>query len=240
MEQQIQIPTPDGNKIYGTLRGSLQNPLIIIVHGLGGFKDEHMHFNGSRYFEKKGYSAFRFNLYGYEKDARKLVDCTLKTHARDLDTVVDYFRKEGAGKIIVVGHSYGGPTILASKNKDFDVVVLWDPAVDIEGVAKKELKKLEGTDLYYADWGLAVIIGKKMVQEDVNIQPLELVKKLHVPLKIICAGAGFLVSQNKKLLEIANAPKSMTVIKDASHNFNEDGMEEKLFAETYSWIKKFV
>ncbi|MCR4324488.1 MAG: alpha/beta hydrolase [Candidatus Curtissbacteria bacterium] len=237
MEKQIKIPLGNKKYIYGTLRGSLNNPLIIIVHGLGGFKDEHIHFNGSKFFEKKGYSVFRFNLYGYEKDARKLQDCTLATHAKDLDTVIAYFRKQKVKKIYVVGHSYGGPTILSSKNKNFDKIVLWDPSIDPEDIIKKEFKKLEGTDMYYVDWGLAVIMGKKMAKEDKKVKPLELVKKIHVPIKFIFAGKGDMKKIDwDRYFNAANDPKSRVLLPEASHNFHEDGMEERLFNETLNWL----
>src|SRR3989344_1336712 len=120
MEKQLKIKTPDKKVIYGTLRGSLDKPLVIFVHGFTGFKDEHQFFNGARFFEKRGFSSFRFNLYHWEKGARKLEDCTLSLHGEDLDQVVEYFRKKGVKKIFAVGHSFGGLTVLLSKKKSFE------------------------------------------------------------------------------------------------------------------------
>lgn len=237
MEHQIKIPIENKKHIYGTLRGSLNNPLIIFVHGLGGFKDEHIHFNGSRFFNKHGFATFRFNLYGYEKDARKLQDCTLSIHAKDLDTVIEHFRKQNVNKIYVVGHSYGGPTILLSKNKDYNKVVLWDPSIDPTGIIRDEFKKLEGTDMYYADWGLGVIFGKKMAREDKFVKPLELAREIHVPIKFIFAGRGELKEEERNAyFDAANEPKDKIVIKDATHNFHEEGVEEQLFHETLKWF----
>ncbi|MCH8741974.1 alpha/beta fold hydrolase [Patescibacteria group bacterium] len=238
MEKQIKIPIGNKKYVYGNLRGSLKNPLIITVHGLGGFKDEHMHFNGSKFFGSKGYAVFRFNLYGYEKDARKLQDCTLSIHAKDLDIVIEHFRKQKVKKIYVVGHSYGGPTILLSKNKDFDKVVLWDPTMDLKDI-EKEFKKLKSTNMYYVDWGLAVIIGKNMVEDDKDVKPLELVKEIRVPIKFIFAGKGDLKKADwDRYFSAANNPKEKVVIVNASHNFHEDGTEEKLFKETFAWLEK--
>ena len=115
MEKQIKIPIANKKYIYGTLRGSLKNPLLVFVHGFTGYKDEHIFFNGARFFEKKGFSTFRFDLYNWNKDARKLEECTLSLHGEDLDTVVKYLRKKGANKIFVAGHSFGGVTVLLSK-----------------------------------------------------------------------------------------------------------------------------
>lgn len=237
MEKNIKIAIGDKKYIYGTLRGSLKNPLIILVHGLGGFKDEHLHFNGSRFFERNGFAALRFNLYGYEKDARKLVDCSLSVHARDLDTVVRYFRQKKVKHISVIGHSYGGPTVISSMHKDFNKIVLWDPALDPADFIKKEVKKLEGTDVFYVEWGLSIILGKMMVEEDKHINSVKLLKSTHIPIKFIYAGKGQLKNTAKKYFNTANKPKEFTVIEGASHNFNEEGMEEKLFKETVKWIR---
>lgn len=128
MESNLKIATADGKVIYGRLRETSSQQLVIFVHGLGGRMDQHIYYNGARFLEKRNISSFRFNLYSWEKDARNLSECTIETHANDLDTVIGYFRKQGANKIIVVGHSFGGPTILLSKKKDYDLVILWDPS----------------------------------------------------------------------------------------------------------------
>src|ERR1700722_40745 len=117
MEKELKIKTPDGKMIYGILRGSLSKPLIIHVHGLAGNMNEAMHYNAARYFEKHGFSSFRFNLYSWEKGGRKLHECTFSTHGKDIDTVLKYLESRGARKIFVVGHSYGWPSILHTKQR---------------------------------------------------------------------------------------------------------------------------
>src|SRR5690348_12972313 len=109
MEQAIKIKIPGTKKtMRGILRGSLTQPLVVFVHGLTGKMNEHIFFNGARFLEEHGYASFRFELYDFYADSRKLGECTIQTHADDLDTVVAYFRKRGAKHIFVVGHSYGG------------------------------------------------------------------------------------------------------------------------------------
>src|SRR3989344_1297461 len=123
MEKEIKIKTSDGKYIYGVLRlpnsGTLlrERPLIIFVHGLTGHKNEHIFFNSARFFANRDWPSFRFDLYGDEKYSRHLQNCTLDTHAKDLDQVIDYFKNRGVKKVFVVGHSYGGLTILKSKKK---------------------------------------------------------------------------------------------------------------------------
>lgn len=240
MEQLLKIPTSNNKVIYGRLRGSQDNPLVIFVHGLGGRMDQHIYYNGARFLEKNGISSFRFNLYAWEKDARKLGECTLETHSYDLDIVVDYFRKNGVKKIFVVGHSFGGPTILLSKNKDFDGIILWDPSFaypkSFEGA-----QYIDSLDMYKVTWEFDVLIGKDMVEEGKTLREKEeqAIKEITIPIKIINAGNSWLAEAGKRYFELTKGPKERVVIDKASHGFDEDGVEEKLLQETLSWIQKY-
>lgn len=239
MEKQFKIPTFDKKKIYGTLRGSLENPLLIFVHGFTGYKDEHIFFNGARYFEKKGISTFRFNLYHWENDSRKMEDCTLSLHAMDLDTVIDYFRKKGVKKIFVTGHSFGGLSVLLSKKQDFDAALLWDASINPSETTKS--KYIKELDKYYTNLfnAYGFTIGKQMVDENNKLKPFNLIKQFIKPIKIIVTGKGELINGGKKYFQLANKPKDFAIVPNATHCFDEEGTEDKLFQETLKWVNKF-
>lgn len=240
MEQLIKIPTSNKKIIYGIFRGSLSQPLVVFVHGLGGIMNQHIYYNGARFLERNGISSFRFNLYGWEKDSRNLIECTVDTHSFDLDKIIEYFRKKRVKKIFVVGHSFGGPTILLSKNKDFDGIILWEPSYD-EPKSFEEFEYVPALDLYKVRWGIDVLIGKKMFEAKGTLRDREErgIKEITVPIKIIVAGRGFLVRGGKRYYALANEPKAHVVVENADHLFDIDGVEEELFKETLSWIKKF-
>ena len=167
-----------------------------------------------------------------------MTECTLKTHAADLDRVIAYLRKKGFKKIFAIGHSYGGPTILLSKKKDFDGVVLWDASH--HGIPPlKSVRYIKELDAYRARWQAEVIIGKAMIKEEGKWNGEELVRTIHTPIKIIVAGDGMLIKGGRAYYKSANPPKAFSVIKGAGHSFNEDGAEEKLFKETLGWLKKW-
>lgn len=238
MEKYINIKTPDGKVIYGMLRGPLNDTLAIFVHGFTGNRNEHYFFNGARFFEKNGLSSYRFNLYDDYKDARKLEECTLSLHANDLDTVIRYFRNKGVKKIFVVGHSFGGVTVLLSKDKDFDKAVLWDSSV-LPGELSAKGVYLKQLDLYYInDWAYGFTFGKGMYEENKGLKSAELIKDIHVPIKIIVAGNGELVEGGKELFKNANDPKEFYIVKGATHTFFENGTEEDLLRATLDWFKK--
>src|SRR4030042_2347055 len=114
MEENLKIPLSDDKFIYGTFRGPLTNPLIIFAHGFTGDKDEHIFFNGSRFFEKNNISSFRFNFYGEQEDSRQLNECDISNHISDLETVIEYFKNK-TPQIFVVAHSFGGLITLLSR-----------------------------------------------------------------------------------------------------------------------------
>ncbi|MDP3734303.1 MAG: alpha/beta hydrolase [Nanoarchaeota archaeon] len=244
MEKNFKIKLSKKFSLYGKFSGSFNQPLFIIVHGFSGNMDEEFYYSATRWFRKHGFSTFRFNLYGYQKDARQLMNCTLKTHSADLDTVVRYFRKRGVKKIFIAGHSFGGLSIFCSYDQDFDGAVLWDPSYKISftktahGFPRgKYIKEING---YLMKWGVNLIIGKAMAEEVDSLPWDSITKNFKVPFKIILAGKGVLKSA-KKYLNGTKVKKDLMVIKGATHYFNDQGgMRENIFKASEEWFKKFM
>ena len=243
MEKRLKIKVSEKNYIYGKLSGSSRQPIFIIVHGLPGSMEEDFYLDATRWFAKQGYSTFRFNLYGAEKDSRQLVESTLETHASDIDAIVRYFRKKKFQKIFIAGHSYGGPSILLSKDQKFDGAVLWDPSYKISftktGKGFPPVKYIKEVGGYLMRWGVNIVIGKAMVKEADTIDWDNLTKNFRVPLQIISAGGSLLVRGAKLYFKSANNPKDLIIIKKASHYFNDtEDMREKVFKISDDWFKK--
>ena len=67
MERSVNIRAGDGKTISGTYTPSV-NPrhtkgMIIFVHGFTGHQNEHIYYNAARFFPRKGFATFRFDLY---------------------------------------------------------------------------------------------------------------------------------------------------------------------------------
>ena len=241
MRKELKLKTPDKKTLYGTLDSSAKtsSKLVVFVHGLASNQNDHLFFNAAQFFPKESYDTFRFNLYGWQKDARNLREITIAQQARDLDSIVRYFTGKYQ-KIFVVGHSLGGPTIFLSDTSKATALVLWDPSFDLRKlVSKKDFNK--EYNAYVFEWGPSLIFGNKMYEEYRNFpNPLDLIKKVKVPIKIISAGKNkVLVKGCREYYKYANEPKALVVIKNAHHNFDEEGTEMQLFEETLRWIKKF-
>ncbi len=244
MEKNLKIKLSKKFSLYGKFSGSFNQPLFIIVHGLLGNMDEEFYYSTTRWFRKHGFSTFRFNLYGYQKDARQLMNCTLKIHGADLDKVVRYFKKRGARKIFITGHSFGGLTIFCSRKQNFDGAVLWDPSYKISFTKAtngfpngKYVKVING---YLMKWGINIVIGKAMANEVDSFQWDLITKNFRVPFKIILAEKGALKNA-KKYLNNAKVEKDLMIIKGATHYFNDrEGMREKIFKISEKWFRKFM
>lgn len=242
MEKEINIKTKDGHIVYGTLNWmNKTDKLIIFVHGLTGHKDEHIFYNAAKFFPQKGIATFRFDLYNGNKKGRRLSECTIHTHAEDVNAVVVYFAKKFK-RIYLIGHSLGAPSLIFADTPVAKAIVLWDPASVDRSMFDPFCKYNEKLDAYIIDWGTQAIMSKQMYNEmGRNKEWLERLKKIKIPIKIIAAteGDAFLRKSRISYFKYANEPKQIVFIKNTGHTFSEEGAEEKLFKETLDWIKKY-
>ncbi len=237
MEKELTISIPKTKyKIYAKQYGNLDRPVVIFIHGLTGHMDEHLFFNGARYFHQQGITSFRFNLYGSEEDARNLTDCTLQTHAHDLNIVIDYIQEKKPNKLFAIGHSYGGPTILLANHQELDAVVFWDASYNSRLEDSKQLTK---TNWRYLDWGVWPLIGDDMYKEAQTFNQKKLFKDFNTPIKVITAGKSY-YEDRKKNYDLANKPKAYYQVKDAGHTFTEEDKAEELYKESLKWLNKYI
>ena len=244
MEKALNFKTKDRHTIYGTLNTPIKeaDAVVVFVHGLTGHQNEHFYYNAARFFPKKGFATYRFDLYSGEKGGRALSDCTVKTHASDLSIVLNQLKRKYKS-IHIVGHSLGGPTIVLADISAVASVVLWDPSdmlglADITEGQERTLKKNKISGRYIVDWGVEYILGNEMAQEFKTLRPATLAGMINKPIKIIAAEKGN-ARASKTYLKYANEPKELVILKKAGHTFNEGDAEDQLLKETLSWVKKW-
>jgi len=240
MEKALKIKAADGKMIHGLLRGSLNKPVIVQVHGLAGNMNEAMHYNAARYFEKHGFSSLRFNLYSWEKGSRKLHESTFSNHGKDIDSVLAYLKSHGAKKVFIIGHSYGFPSILHTENRSFAAVAAWDgsilPANHVD--APQRIQKPKGRLI---DFGYLIVVSDQMAKDSRKIKSLDLLKTFEQPISFITVNDN--VDGNlggaQKMFKAFRHKKELVVVKGAHHTFSEDGKQEELCSATVKWFKKF-
>ncbi len=243
MEKLINLKTSDGKEIHTILNSNEKNSVVaVFVHGLTGQPNEHLFYNAAKLFPQNGVDTFRFALYWWGKKNRRLSECSVTTHANDLNTVLLYLRPRYK-TIVVVGHSLGSPTILKANKDLFDIVVLWDPSYLIKGI-RHELSKIKIANKNY--WlckdNIEYVLSEKLVDEWEwfnGKNELPLVAALQKPLAILLAGKGVLKKGGTAYYKVVKVYKKLVVVNGASHCFDEEGTEIILLKETLSWIKKY-
>jgi len=245
MEKYLKIKTSDGKSIYGTLntgkagmrKPSSPNSLIIFVHGFTGHMNEHFLYNSAHFFPERGFDTFRFNLYSFENDSRKLIDCTISDHINDLNTVIDYFIKKYK-KIYAIGHSLGGLVVIHSRHPALKALVLWEPSQEAKDMCKG-FKYVKEIDSYVDSSNVDIVVGKNFVNNANTLSPIkDVLQTLTIPIKIIGAELeGAKIAKNLYFAN-ANSPKELCVIKGSGHTFDEGDSEEELFAETLNFLRE--
>jgi hypothetical protein len=184
MEDIIKISLSNHKFIYGVLRKTeCTEHLVIFVHGLTGHKNEHIFFNGCKYFSLNGYDSFRFDLYSHLHDVRHFNETTLKIHSNDLSDIIKYFHPKYA-KIFLVGHSLGCPIILLSDLSKVAAMIFWEPAQQPNKIFNSATYCFEH-DIFSMKSQIDYLISREMVQEAMEFPQIpQLLMKIKIPLKI--------------------------------------------------------
>jgi dienelactone hydrolase len=239
MEKPENIATGDGHIIYGTLNFPAEGTdrLIVFVHGITGSRKEHQYYDATRYFPQNGYATYRFNLYSRDEKGRVLSDIDIWTQSEDLNTVIRHFIGK-YGEIFLVGHSLGGPTIMGADLDPVKAIVLWDPSITPDTAPGKHFYTYdEHLKKYVIRWQLEYMVTAAMIEQWKDAGSL--IKKLIKPTRVIFAG-GYVIKKTwgNRLEEIPAIHDSIT-INGASHGFDEEGTQEKLYEATLDWIKRY-
>lgn len=240
MEKELKIKTADRKLIYGTfatVKGQ-SDTLIIFIHGFTGHQNEHILFNGARFLTEKGFDTFRFNLYAGEgKNTRHFSDTRISLNGEDITMVAKHFRKKYK-KIYVIGHSYGGVSLLFVDQSVVDGFIFWDASYIETKDATESMKYDKNLDAYILDYGMGIVVGKGFINELKKFPDCgKLIKQINKPVLFITAGKKGNSKAGKKYFDSANNPKKLINIRTADHNFNNWKDEDMLFIKTYEWLR---
>lgn len=243
-EKQIVIPIENSNlHINGILRGTWDQPLVILIHGLACDNRGLLPFLLARLLHEHGFATLRVNMYDRTDDTRDMIDCTMETHTEDLSRIVAYVRKQHSPQVFAVGHSYGGLTIL-SGDAELDGAVLLEPShfkCSMELDESLEPKRKEITQKFVAyENGAGYIDPLPMVRERKRKATLaeETLAQKTYPLLFIAAENCTLLPYIQNYHRVANQPKKLYIAKGASHDLTDsDEIMLNVFQQTLTWLK---
>jgi pimeloyl-ACP methyl ester carboxylesterase len=242
-ESRFALDTPDGFRIYGILNRAAApaEKLLVIAHGVTGFPGEWLHQSAARYFAARGYDVVRFAFYSGEDNARKLLNCTLQTHAADLGLVLAG-KRAGYKKVFVAGHSYGGMTTLLA-NPDVNAVTMWDSTLwPYKEFWERETRFDEESGLYFFDYGFAVAVSPEMVAEGSAYdfdRVAALAQQMKAPVQMIGASDGIRTDGQKRVFACFPGRKDFALIPGSGHEFTEGETVFALLEKTYDWFERF-
>ena len=116
-------------------------PLVIIIHGFTGYKEERHLLAVSQMFNELGCATLRVDMYGHGKSDGEFRNHTLFKWMGNAMTVIDYARTlDFVSDIYLCGHSQGGLTVMlaaALKHEFIKGLIPMSPASMIPEEARK-------------------------------------------------------------------------------------------------------
>lgn len=238
------LPTPDGKTIYGVKNSSREgaNAAIFMAHGLTSTMYDYAFKRAADYFSQHGYDVYRCNFYDGQEGSRLLVDCTLRTHADDFSTVINAFRSSYE-KVFVIGHSYGGPTIMLANPANVTAASLWDPSFDL-AKANKDFSGMTKTfhGFLRLDWGTTILLNAKFEEYEDTFDEAECIrlsKAFQAPIQVVFASEGYYVKQPYNYHSFGHPQNRSDTVEGTQHCFHEGTTCDSLLAKTHDWFKQF-
>ncbi|MTI85221.1 MAG: alpha/beta hydrolase [Firmicutes bacterium] len=111
--------------------GQKGSPTLIVCHGFTGSKEGgDKALRMSEFFAQANYDTLLFDFAGNGDSQGEFEDLTLSGQVGDLKSAVDWCKRQGAGKIVTLGRSFGGTTVIchAAEDKRVTAVCTWAAA----------------------------------------------------------------------------------------------------------------
>ncbi len=236
-EQYITLETLDDFRVYGVLNSQMPTQkLIVFVHGLTGEKENHLYYNGARFFPANGFDTFRYDLFSNELGGRKLANSSLTLFSQDLSLILEHFYSR-YDEIHVVGHSIGGCVAMNANPSRLASLILWDTGLQNDSTDFGPFVYHDELGAYLAQLKISYLLSVELISERAQ-QGAATVKKIQCPVKLIFAGNTAINETWKSNLRHITSPYELVTISGAGHGFNELGKNELLFEETLVWVQK--
>lgn len=203
--------------------------LAIIVHGLGGYKEQAFLENSASCLYSLGYTTIQYdstNTFG-ESDG-EYEEATVTQYLHDLEDILNWsMEKDWFETPLLVGHSLGGliSSLYANENKIKALITL-NPAI----FSKKGKRKDEGVK--DPRTGETHFLKKSFITDYVKYDFIETIRSLSVPILTVVSDKDY--NRNKESFDTMQ----ITIIEDTGHNFK--GKEEEVGESVCSWVKSNV
>ena len=131
LDYKIDMPTNAGKKV----------PLVIVIHGFTGNKEEKHIVAISRMLNEIGFATLRADMYGHGSSEGNFSNHTLFKWLTNALTIIDFAHNlEWASDLYLCGHSQGGLTVMLAAAMKHDIIkglIPMSPAIMIPEQSRK-------------------------------------------------------------------------------------------------------
>lgn len=245
METTWTLITPDGATIYGRKNAGRMpsRAAVFIVHGLNCSMYDYPYKRAADALSRD-YDVYRFNLYDGQDGGRRLLDCTLQTHADDLNTVLRHFAPD-YDCVFLIGHSYGGLTIMLAAPENITAASLWDPSFDMKQVDVDFARCYEeiGSGYYALHWGSTLLLPHAMVAERQHFDRqkcIQMAKDFGAPVQVVFAQNGYYITKDVSYHSFGHPQNRKDIVRGTTHCFYEGNSCNTLLRKTKAWFQSFL
>jgi len=233
-----------------------QKGLAFIVHGLGGFKEQHQMEAMKKAFLDNEFTVVRYdssNAFG--ESGGNLENATMTQYYHDLEDVITWSKSQEwyQEPFVLTGHSVGGFCVtLYTLNypKKVKAVAPISPVVSGELFSKtKEIQKVIGewkkTGIREWESGTKPGVMKRLkydfMEDAFQYDLLKIVQDIKIPMLLVVGGNDEVtpLEHQKLLYDKLNTEKEFHIIDKAGHTFREEPGLTQLEEIISNWIKKY-
>jgi|GEM_PF-1907090 len=242
----FELPHDPGLVMTGALRGSLDRPVAMIVHGIEGSAYGGLQLDCARHLDRVGVSSIRLNLYGGGPGTRdRLVNNSLATDVQDIAAATEQLRDQGVKKLSFVATSFGALAVLKQTNlaEVASAVVLWEPSHGALWAGRDDRSNtavdLVGDYAIFRKGVGAAHTQASRAEQDALGNTTDLAANIGAPLLIVTGDQTPLTPHAQAYHDAAQDPKLLVSIPGADHGFtgeNIDRIRHELYQHTAEWI----
>lgn len=240
-------------KIVVVLENPKGNNLAIVMHGLGGYKDQpHIRMFADA-FKESGFIVLTFdttNSFG-ESDG-KYEDATITNYYEDLEDVIAWAKKQKwyMKPFFIAGHSLGGVcTAMYAQKHPEEIKGLAPISTFVSGKlslqspkSKNEWKKWkkDGWHIYAGSSGVIKRLPWSHYENRLKYDLIKSANKIKTPTLMIVGSedTSTPMTHNKKLYSALKCQKEFHIIKGAPHTFKDKEHLDEIKKILKEWIGK--
>jgi hypothetical protein len=247
MEEKINFTNFYNERLAGVMNnGRPFAPVILLVHGFCGNKDENGLFKEcSDYFGNKSLNTFRFDISGIGESEGDYRNSSLEKQASDLNAAIKILDESYPNsKIGLVGFSLGATVALYCKNQRISAYSFWSPAFfpskDMSPrYTSEDITKQLDEKGYFDKDGLKV--GRQLLDDLKYFDGARYLQVMTVPIQIVHGTKDPRIDFNssKEAYELLNTDRQLELISEANHSYkNNPEHRKQVLEKSADWFLK--